>query len=117
MPPAVFTGDTLFIGGCGRLFECDAKTMWNSFRKLASLPDEAKVYPGHEYTLENYEFANKIEPNNPSLQQRLSEVKQLYEQYGQTVPSTIAQEKATNIFMRAATPQVFADIRRKKDKF
>jgi len=113
----LFTGDTLFIGGCGRLFECDAKTMWNSLQKLAALPANTKVYCGHDYTLENYEFALKTEPNNPVIKQRLSEIRQAIQQGKLTVPSTIAQEKATNLFMRAETSEIFAELRKQKDRF
>jgi len=113
----LFTGDTLFIGGCGRLLECDAKTMWSSLQKLAALPDNTKVYCGHDYTLENYEFAIENEPHNASIQQRLSEIKQTVQQGKSTVPSTIAQEKATNVFMRSKTPEIFAELRRRKDTF
>ena len=84
----LFTGDTLFIGGCGRLLECDAKTMWNSLQKLASLPENIKVYCGHDYTGENYEFALSIEPDNQISRQQLDDVRKS----GQTVPSTILQE-------------------------
>ena len=113
----LFTGDTLFIGGCGRLFECDAKTMWNSLQKLAALPANTKVYCGHDYTLENYEFAFETEPNNPAIKQRLSDIKQTIQQGKFTVPSTIVQEKATNVFMRAETPEIFAELRKQKDRF
>ena len=113
----LFTGDTLFIGGCGRLFECDAKTMWSSLKKLASLPDDTKVYCGHEYTLENYEFALQIEPDNPSILQRIAEIKQIIRQDKPTVPSTIAQEKAANIFLRADSAEDFAELRHRKDIF
>lgn len=127
----LWTGDTLFIGGCGRLLECDAQTMWESLLRLASLPDETFVYCGHDYTLENYEFASSIEPDNPAVRQRLDEIKQAHRQGRPTVPSTMLQEKATNPFLRADTPElkaalgmsqaqavdVFAELRRRKDIF
>ena len=113
----LFTGDTLFIGGCGRLLECDAKTMWNSLQKLAALPENTNVYCGHDYTLENYEFALETEPNDLLIQQRLNEIRQIVQQGKFTVPSTIAQEKATNLFMRAKTPEIFAELRHRKDMF
>ncbi len=109
----LFTGDTLFIGGCGRLFECDAGTMWDSLRKLAALPDDTKVYCGHDYTLENYKFALQEEPDNPLILERIAEIKQ----GKQTVPSTIAQEKETNIFLKSKTAKMFAELRRRKDIF
>ena len=113
----LFTGDTLFIGGCGRIFECDAETMWISLKKLAALADDTKVYCGHEYTLENYEFAMQNEPDNHAILQRNTEIRQLIKQGKPTVPSTIAQEKATNIFLRADSGEVFAELRRRKDIF
>jgi hydroxyacylglutathione hydrolase len=127
----VWTGDTLFTGGCGRLFECGPETMWDSLLKLASLPDDTLVYCGHDYTLENYEFALSIEPDNEAVQKRLDEVRQTVRRGEQTVPSTIAQEKATNVFLRADSPElrtslgmkqaraaeVFAELRRRKDRF
>jgi hydroxyacylglutathione hydrolase len=127
----VYTGDTLFVGGCGRLLECDAATMWESLHKLAALPAETLVYCGHDYTLENYEFAVAIGADNRRFRDRLAEVQKAIE-YGQpTVPSTIAQERATNIFLQAGNPQVkaalgmpdagpqvvFAELRRRKDLF
>jgi hydroxyacylglutathione hydrolase len=138
MPPSngekhgiLWTGDTLFAGGCGRVFECDAKTMLDSLLKLASLPDQTLVYPGHDYTLENYKFALSIEPDNEAVKQRLQQVRQALSQGGQTVPSTILQEKATNPFLRADIPElktalnmpkaqaveVFTELRRRKDAF
>jgi hydroxyacylglutathione hydrolase len=110
---ALFTGDTLFIGGCGRLFECDAQTMWKSLQKLAALPDNTLIYPGHDYTLENYKFAYQVEPDNQLISERIREIKQ-----GKpTVPSTIAQEKETNIFLKAPKAEIFAELRRLKDNF
>jgi len=87
----VYTGDTLFVGGCGRPMECEPAVMWESLCKLAALPDETQVYCGHDYTLESYEFALTIDPGNRILQKRLAELQKAVE-YGQfTVPSTIAQ--------------------------
>lgn len=127
----LWTGDTLFIGGCGRLFECDPQAMWDSLLKLASLPDDTLVYCGHDYTLENYEFALCIEPDNEVVKRRLDEVRQAQRRGEQTVPSTISQEKTTNSFLRADAPklktalgmegaravEVFAELRRRKDIF
>ena len=109
----LFTGDTLFIGGCGRLFECDAQTMWNSLQKLAALPGDTKVFCGHDYTLENYKFASQIEPENPLL---LEQVKK-FKQGKPTLASTIAREKEINIFLKATSAEVFAELRRLKDEF
>jgi hydroxyacylglutathione hydrolase len=127
----LWTGDTLFVGGCGRLLESDAQSMWDSLLKLASLPDDTFVYCGHDYTVENCEFALSVEPGNQAVSRQLSEVKQALKAGGQTVPSTILQERTTNIFLRVDTlevktalnmPQaqpveVFAELRRRKDFF
>lgn len=106
----LFTGDTLFIGGCGRILECDARTMWTSLQTIAALPEDTLIYPGHDYTEGNYQFALTIDPNNQA-------VKDLLNKASFAPPSTIAQEKQTNIFLRADTPQTFAHLRRKKDIF
>jgi hydroxyacylglutathione hydrolase len=127
----LWTGDTLFVGGCGRILECNAQTMYDSLLKLASLPDDTLVYCGHDYTLENYEFALTIEPDNKDARQHLQEIKQTIRAGGFTVPSTILQEKTTNIFFRSDTNavknalrmpdagavDVFAELRRRKDFF
>jgi len=127
----LWTGDTLFVGGCGRLLECDANTMWNSLQRLASLPDDTLVYCGHDYTLENYEFASGIEPGNQIVKERLDQVRQLQTRGKLTVPSSILKEKTTNCFLCAGTPEmkaalgmpaakaveVFAELRRRKDVF
>ena len=109
----LFTGDTLFIGGCGRLFECDAQTMWESLQKLSALPEDTKVYCGHDYTLENYKFALQQEPDNPLILERIAEIKQRQS----SVPSTLAQEKETNVFLKSSSAEAFAELRRRKDNF
>ncbi len=128
---AVFTGDTLFVGGCGRLFNSPPETMLRSLQRLAALPADTRVYCGHDYTLENYEFALTLEPDNDLVRARLEEVRTLIEGNESTVPSTIAQELATNPFLRTADPalkravgmenasdvEVFAEVRRRKDRF
>jgi hydroxyacylglutathione hydrolase len=127
----LWTGDTLFVGGCGRLLECNAQSMADSLQKLASLPDDTLVYCGHDYTLENYEFASGIEPGNQVVKERLDQVRQLQTQGKLTVPSSILLERTTNCFLRAGTPElkaalgmqdaqaveVFAELRRRKDVF
>jgi len=130
-PDVLYTGDTLFVGGCGRLLECEAAVMWESLQKLAALPPETLVYCGHDYALENCEFAVATLVDSRRFRDRLAQVQKTVE-YGQaTVPSTIAQERDTNIFLRAedrsvkaalgmadAPPQdVFAELRRRKDLF
>ncbi|CAK5086948.1 unnamed protein product [Meloidogyne enterolobii] len=97
----VFTGDTLFIGGCGRFFEGTAEEMNYALNeKLGKLPDDTKVYCGHEYTIKNLEFASSVEPNNPNILSKLEWAKNLRKQNGFTVPSTIGEEKTFNPFMR-----------------
>lgn len=127
----VFTGDTLFALGCGRLFEGDAPTMWNSLNKLMALPAETTVYCSHEYTLANAEFAVSVDPDNAALQARFATIKQQRANGEATVPSSLAEELATNPFLRAADPdirahlnmqsaddaEVFAEIRKRKDNF
>jgi len=127
----VFTGDTLFIAGCGRPIEGDAKIMWDSLQKLAALPDNTLVYPGHDYTEENYEFALTIEPENKTIQKLLTDIRKKQKEGKPTVPSTIAREKQTNIFLRANTAtikaainlpkasdaDVFAELRKRKNIF
>jgi hydroxyacylglutathione hydrolase len=138
LPPAseagagiLFTGDTLFVGGCGRVLETDMQTMYNSIRKLATLPPETLVYPGHDYTEENYRFALTILPDDPDFRRRLAETEQAVRDGQPTVPSTIAEEKKSNVFLRARQPAVksalnmpdasdaeaFAELRSRKDTF
>lgn len=128
---ALFTGDTLFVMGCGRLFEGDAATMLKSLNKLAALPDATAVYCGHEYTLTNARFAASLEPGNTVLMERLKAVEDAAAKSRPTVPSTIGLEKATNPFLRTRSAEirahigmvdaddiaVFAEIRRRKDNF
>ena len=127
----LFCGDTLFVMGCGRLFEGSAAQMWQSLQALRALPPETRLYCAHEYTLTNGRFALSLEPNNPALQQRMLKVQQLRAENRPTVPSTIAQEQATNPFFRADDPAfkaalncpdqpalaVFTEVRKRKDIF
>ncbi|MBW8041583.1 MAG: hydroxyacylglutathione hydrolase [Planctomycetes bacterium] len=127
----LFTGDTLFVGGCGRPIECDARTLWQSLQKLTALPNDTLLYPGHDYTAENYEFALTIEPDNPDVKSRLDEIKKIQRQGLPTVPSTILQEKITNVFLNANKPEIkaalnmphatyaeiFTELRRRKNIF
>ena len=120
-----FTGDTLFLMGCGRLFEGDAAMMWNSLGKLMTLPDETQVYCGHEYTQSNGKFALTLEPGNAELQARVKAIAV------PSVPATLALEKKTNPFLRPDSPEirkslgmekadtvtVFGEIRERKNNF
>ncbi|WP_106753653.1 hydroxyacylglutathione hydrolase [Pannonibacter carbonis] len=126
------TGDTLFSLGCGRVFEGDLAMMWASLAKLMrQLPDETVIYCGHEYTLSNARFALAMDPDNAALRQRVQEVERLRSEHLPTLPTTMAREKATNPFLRAADPvfaeklgmagaapaEVFAKLRNAKDTF
>jgi hydroxyacylglutathione hydrolase len=127
----VFTGDTLFAMGCGRLFEGTPDMMWHSLSKLMRLKDETLVYCGHEYTLNNGRFALGVEPGNAELKTRMHEVERLRTQALPTIPTTIGLEKRTNPFLRpdsleirrtlglgsADDVAVFAELRRRKDSF
>ena len=108
---AVFTGDTLFAGGCGRLFEGDAAQMMRSLAKLAALPDRTRVFCGHEYTQKNLQFALTLEPGNAPLVKKLAAVEALRRAGKPTVPSTIAAEKATNPFLRTGSAELAATVR------
>ncbi|MGH8725525.1 MAG: hydroxyacylglutathione hydrolase [Burkholderiales bacterium] len=107
---SLFCGDTLFACGCGRLFEGTAEQMYASLGKLRALPDETKVYCGHEYTLANIGFAKGVEPGNAALAAREARDRRLREAGKPTVPSTLAEEKATNPFLRCLEPAVVESV-------
>lgn len=113
----VFTGDTLFSMGCGRLFEGTAHDMYESFSKLKALPDDTIVYCGHEYTLSNAMFCLSYDKDNLALKARAENVKTLRNENIPTLPTTIGLEKATNIFMNAKSAAHFAQLRTLKDNF
>lgn len=96
----IFTGDTLFTAGCGRLFEGDAAQMYAALQKIAALPEQTLVYCGHEYTAANLEFASHVEPENPAIRARIAEVEDLRVQNLPTTPASLAIEKQTNPFLR-----------------
>jgi hydroxyacylglutathione hydrolase len=112
---AAFVGDTLFAMGCGRLFEGTADQMFANMRALEALGDDTAIYCAHEYTLSNGRFALTVEPDNKALVQRMAEVIALRDRGEPTVPTTIALEKATNPFMRAASVAELAARRTAKD--
>ncbi len=97
---ALFSGDTLFGGGCGRIFEGTPEQMYASLQKLSALPERTQIYCGHEYTLANLGFAIIVEPNNPLIAQRIATSSALNEQNTPTVPSLLREEKNTNPFLR-----------------
>jgi hydroxyacylglutathione hydrolase len=102
----VFCGDTLFAGGCGRLFEGTPAQMVESLAKLSSLPGETRVYCAHEYTLSNLKFAAEVEPGNAELSTRIQRERAKRDQGEATVPTSIALERATNPFLRAKEKEI-----------
>ncbi|HWT72322.1 MAG TPA: hydroxyacylglutathione hydrolase [Oxalicibacterium sp.] len=107
----LFCGDTLFAGGCGRLFEGTPAQMLSSLDKLAALPDDTRVYCAHEYTLSNLRFAQAAEPGNPAITERLRTEQAKRDRHVPTVPSSIGLEKTTNPFLRAREASVIAQLR------
>lgn len=112
---AAFVGDTLFAMGCGRLFEGTAEQMYSNMRKLEALGDDTAIYCAHEYTLSNGRFALTVEPDNTALMERMAKVTAMRERGEATVPTSIALERATNPFMRAASVEELAARRAAKD--
>lgn len=131
----LFSGDTLFVAGCGRLFEGTAEQMLASLSRLKSLPGDTLVYCGHEYTEKNLQFALTVEPKNPKLAEKMQKVRALRVNGDSTVPSTMAEEWETNPFLRWDSREirehlknnfptlslepvsVFAQVRKLKDQF
>ena len=110
--PLLFCGDTLFAGGCGRVFEGTFPMMLASLESLAQLPGNTEIYCAHEYTLANLAFAQAVEPDNQALATRVTQARQTRQQNQPTVPSTIALEQATNPFLRAHCEQMREALRR-----
>jgi hydroxyacylglutathione hydrolase len=113
----IFVGDTMFAMGCGRLFEGTAEQMFRSLRRIAALPEQVRIYCGHEYTLANAHFAAHAEPGNDAVADRLAAVSALRDEGKITLPTTVAEELATNPFVRASDTEEFARLRRDKDSF
>ena len=107
---ALFCADTLFSIGCGRVFEGTYPMMWESLLKLRALPNDTRVYCGHEYTASNVKFALGIEPNNPALKARAEEVASQRAANQPTIPTLIRDEKEANVFLRADVPSVAAAL-------
>lgn len=123
LPGGVFCGDTLFAGGCGRIFEGTPEMMHRALNeKLGQLPDDTRVYCGHEYTETNLRFALHVEPGNTATQERMRAVQERRAKAApdwhsatdaeMTVPSTIGEERATNPFMRVSSPEIVETVRR-----
>jgi hydroxyacylglutathione hydrolase len=127
----VFAADTLFSIGCGRVIEGTHPMMWDSLLKLRALPDDFRLYCGHEYTAANVKFALSIEPDNAALRARAEEVARLRAANKPTVPTLMGEEKKANVFLRADDPsiaaklhmkgagaaEVFGELRERKNKF
>lgn len=113
----LFTGDTIFSMGCGRLFEGSPKDMFASFQKIAALPDDTMIYCGHEYTLHNARFCQSITPDNEDLKARLAQAQELRAQNLPTIPVTLSVEKKTNVFFNAKTPEEFKHLRELRNSY
>ncbi|MES2998119.1 MAG: hydroxyacylglutathione hydrolase [Pseudomonadota bacterium] len=112
----LFCGDTLFSAGCGRLFEGTAEQMLSSLNKLLHLPDETKIYSGHEYTLSNLHFAQAIEPNNPHIKEYLEQVRQLRQKNLPSLPAVLASERLINPFLRCDNPEVVSRVEKHRGR-
>jgi len=108
--PLLFCGDTLFGGGCGRLFEGTPVEMFHSLNRLAALPNETKVYCAHEYTASNLKFAKQVEPLSQALAARIQQTQVLRAQELPSVPSTLLLEKQTNPFLRCDQPEIMEHV-------
>ena len=113
----IFTGDTLFSLGCGRIFEGTYEEMFMSLNKIKSLPKETKIYCGHEYTLNNSNFCIKHDLENQNLQKKIELIKKQIENGQPTIPTTIEDELNCNIFLRAKDLKTFSKLRDLKDNF
>jgi hydroxyacylglutathione hydrolase len=112
-----FVGDTLFAMGCGRLFEGTPGQMYRSLQRLAELPPDTLLYCAHEYTLSNALFAAQAEPANQAIADRLARVQRMRAEGKITIPTTVAEERETNPFVRATNDHAFARLRKEKDSF
>ena len=113
----IFTGDTLFSLGCGRIFEGTYQEMFASLNKIKNLPEDTKVYCGHEYTLQNSKFCIEHEPENLNLQNKISKINEKLKNNLPTIPSTLKDEMECNIFLRAKNVESFSKLRDLKDNF
>jgi hydroxyacylglutathione hydrolase len=113
----IFVGDTMFAMGCGRLFEGTAEQMYSNLQRISSLPGDVRIFCGHEYTLANARFAEHADPENPTIRERLERVAEMREAGRITLPTTVAEERETNPFVRATDAKEFARLRAAKDSF
>lgn len=114
---AIFSGDTLFSLGCGRLFEGTPDEMFESLQKLKQLPDDTLVYAGHEYTATNLAFSLSVTPDDPELLQNRRRINKMTHHYFPTLPVLLADEKRMNLFLRAESAKEFAHLRQLRDQF
>lgn len=128
---ALFAGDTIFTLGCGRVSEATPSVLWSSLQRIAALPNETRIWSGHEYTLSNAKFAISVDGTNEALKARYAKIEKMRAANELTVPTTLAEEKATNPFLRAGDPKVqkavgmagadasavFAELRERKNRF
>ncbi|MBV8963804.1 MAG: hydroxyacylglutathione hydrolase [Hyphomicrobiales bacterium] len=128
---ALFAGDTIFTLGCGRVSEATPSVLWSSLQRIAALPNETRIWSGHEYTLSNAKFAMSVDDTNEALKARYAKIEKQRAANELTVPTTLAEEKATNPFLRAGDPKVqkavgmagadasavFAELRERKNRF
>ena len=113
----IFVGDTMFAMGCGRLFEGTAGQMFANLQRIAALPGDVRIYCGHEYSLANARFAAHAEPGNAAVADRLARVEAMREAGQITLPTTVAEERETNPFVRSTNVEEFARRRAAKDSF
>ena len=113
----IFTGDTLFSLGCGKIFEGTYEDMFRSLNQIKKLPQDTKIYCGHEYTLQNSKFCIKHDPENLNLKKKIVEIKKKLENNIPTIPSTLKDENECNIFLRAKDVESFSKLRDLKDNF
>lgn len=117
MEEALFCGDALFSGGCGRVFTKDYEAQYNALQTFKELDDGVKVYAGHEYTEKNLRFAHAVQPDNQVIKEALDQIIPLREENKPTLPSTIGREKEINLFLRAETLDAFIELRKARDNF
>ena len=113
----IFTGDTLFSLGCGKIFEGTYKEMFESLSKIKNLPEDTKIYCGHEYTLQNSKFCIEHDPQNQDLQNKITKINEKLKNNVPTIPSILKDEKECNIFLRAKNVESFSKLRDLKDNF
>ena len=113
----IFTGDTLFSLGCGRIFEGTYEQMFESLKKIKSLPEDTKIYCGHEYTVDNSKFCIKHDPSNKKLHKKIIQINNNIENGKPSIPSTIKDELECNIFLKANDLESFSKLRDLKDNY